>query len=95
MSAVETTIAVARDHPAFAGHFPGRPIVPAVVILAEVIAAVGKDRDWSIAQAKFLRPVGPGESLLLRHEPGDTQVRFEVRSGEHVVATGALAPRGP
>jgi 3-hydroxyacyl-[acyl-carrier-protein] dehydratase len=93
MSMMETRLAVARDHPAFAGHFPGRPIVPAVVILAEVMAAMGQDREWDIAQAKFLRPVGPGDALVLRHEAHGAQVRFEVRSGEHVVATGALAPR--
>ena len=92
---METRIAVARDHPAFAGHFPGHPIVPAVVILAEVIAAMGGDRGWDIAHAKFLRPVGPGDPLLLRHEASGAQVRFEVRSGDHVVATGALTPRAP
>ena len=95
MSMVETRLAVARDHPAFAGHVPGRPIVPAVVILAEVIAALGKDREWDIAQAKFLRPVGPGDALVLHHETHGARVRFEMRSGEHVVATGTLAPRTP
>jgi 3-hydroxymyristoyl/3-hydroxydecanoyl-(acyl carrier protein) dehydratase len=37
---VETPLAVTSDHPAFEGHFPGKPILPGVAILAEVLAAV-------------------------------------------------------
>ena len=28
------------DHPAFAGHFPGRPLLPGAMLLAEVIEAI-------------------------------------------------------
>ena len=30
---------IAKDHPALAGHFPGNPIVPGVLILDEVMRA--------------------------------------------------------
>ena len=90
---------IARDHPAFAGHFPGQPIVPGVVILAEALAAIeratGRSAErWEISQAKFLKPVGPGEALALHHEPLDSgSVRVEIRAGEALVANGVLAPR--
>lgn len=96
---VETTLAVARDHPAYDGHFPGRPILPAVVILAEVLAAIESataraPEHWEIANAKFLEPVVPGTALTLVHEATDSGgVRFEVRSASGVVASGMLAPR--
>ncbi len=35
----ETTLRIAPDHPAFAGHFPGAPIVPGVVLLDAAVHA--------------------------------------------------------
>ena len=49
---------VAPDHPAFAGHFPGRPVLPAVVLLSEILAEIEartgrSSQRWTIATAKF------------------------------------------
>lgn len=90
-------LAIPRDHPAYAGHFPGTPILPAVVLLAEVMAQVAiatgsEPRAWCVTQAKFTQAVLPGTPLELAHEttaPG--RVRFEVRSPEGGVAEGQLA----
>jgi 3-hydroxyacyl-[acyl-carrier-protein] dehydratase len=95
---MESALPVAADHPAYAGHFPGQPILPGVVLLAEVMAAIaeatgrGPER-WTLANVKFLGAVTPGTALALRHEEVDGNVRFEVRAGDRVVASGALAPR--
>ena len=44
---------IAPDHPALEGHFPGQPIVPAVVILDAVLAAAGQldQRNWDALSA--------------------------------------------
>ncbi|AVO49311.1 hypothetical protein C6568_08575 [Melaminivora suipulveris] len=85
---------VPADHPAFAGHFPDRPILPGVVLLdralllAQTLAPMAQ---WSIAQAKFQRPVGPGQTLTL--ELGEVRAglwELRVRSASRLVASGSL-----
>jgi len=89
---------VPTEHPAFAGHFPGRPIVPGVVLLDRAIGFANDwlddgDARWQIGNAKFLRPVGPGETLrfLLRQRPGGG-IAFTVRNAAGDVASGSLSP---
>lgn len=96
---METPVTIPRDHPAFAGHFPGQPVVPAVVLLAEALAAIelatGRAPDaWTVSGAKFLRPVGPDARLTVVHEESRQGRRFEIRSGETLVATGTLVAKG-
>ena len=89
-----TALRIARDHPAFAGHFPGHPVLPAVVLLSEAMAAIGAPAEGSsLDHAKFLLPVEPGTDLELEHETlASGAVRFEIRARRGVVATGVLAP---
>lgn len=83
---------VPSDHPAFAGHFPGRPIVPGVLLLDRLLAAVGRPCD--IAQAKFLSPVGPGETVEFSWAPqASGPLRFDITSAGRLVATGSLRER--
>lgn len=100
----ESTLFIVPGHPAFAGHFPGRPIVPGVVLLdAAVYAALqtlphttaldahGNPGTWQISSAKFLSPVGPGETLTIScHTAPSGSTRFDISSGSRKVATGSL-----
>ena len=82
---------IAADHPAYAGHFPGRPILPGVVLLdraQRVLQAAGLGPISGVAQAKFLSPVLPGEALMLDYEVGPTGVRFEIRCEARRIANG-------
>lgn len=100
-AAAEVPLAIARDHPAFEGHFPGRPILPGVALLGEVFAALARGAAFdpvafTLSSAKFLRPVPPGEPLVLRftQAPGGA-IRFEVHGDAGLVASGSVAPRRP
>jgi 3-hydroxymyristoyl/3-hydroxydecanoyl-(acyl carrier protein) dehydratase len=96
---MESALPIAVDHPAYAGHFPGHPILPGVVLLSEVMHAVGTatgrgPAQWTLANAKFLQPVTPGTALTLVHsQAADGALRFEVRSDAGLVASGTLSPR--
>jgi 3-hydroxyacyl-[acyl-carrier-protein] dehydratase len=102
MDAAEFSWAVPPDHPAFAGHFPARPIVPGVVLLdhALVFAAqmLGRPRSggWQVAQAKFFVPVGPSQLLrfALQTTPRGA-VAFSVSCEGREVAAGSLVPPPP
>jgi 3-hydroxymyristoyl/3-hydroxydecanoyl-(acyl carrier protein) dehydratase len=97
--AVETSLAIARDHPAFEGHFPGRPVLPGVVLLAEALAGIeattgNPPHAWTISIVKFLLPVDPGTPLTLALEPlASGAMRFEIRSPQGVVASGTCSLR--
>ena len=87
---------IPADHPAFAGHFPGRPIVPGVVLLDAAIHAIAVDLGCDVGAcqiktAKFLSPVGPNTELSLSHSGlSATGVRFEIATGTRKVASGQL-----
>ncbi|MDB5757077.1 MAG: acyl-coenzyme synthetase/AMP-(fatty) acid ligase-like protein [Burkholderia sp.] len=93
MSAAVLTIAA--DHPALAGHFPGMPVVPGVVLLDEALHAIGAalGADLSacrIASVKFLSPVLPGQAVEVLHESGAGSIRFTLMHGERKVASGVI-----
>jgi 3-hydroxymyristoyl/3-hydroxydecanoyl-(acyl carrier protein) dehydratase len=95
----ETSLRFAADHPAFAGHFPGRPIVPGVLLLDAAIHAIVQAHDntagggttCQVNSAKFLSPVAPEENLTLSwRDSGKGQVRFDIAGNGRQVATGML-----
>ncbi|MHB1198201.1 MAG: hotdog domain-containing protein [Polaromonas sp.] len=99
----ETTLLIAPDHPAFAGHFPGAPMVPGVLLLDAALHAAlqaqpmtSSDGDGArtvcqISSVKFLSPVGPGETLSISCTTSATgRTRFDISSGCRKVATGTL-----
>jgi 3-hydroxyacyl-[acyl-carrier-protein] dehydratase len=85
------------DHPALAGHFPGHPIYPGVVLLDAAIGAIEAHFGAAVLGlpvAKFLAPVRPGMALTLQANRSDSHVRFELATADGVrVATGSAVLR--
>lgn len=76
-------------HPAFAGHFPGAPMVPGALLLAEALAALGLGGAGTlIASAKFLHPVAPEQEVAVVRLDAR---RIELRAGGRRVAAAVLA----
>jgi 3-hydroxymyristoyl/3-hydroxydecanoyl-(acyl carrier protein) dehydratase len=93
----QAPLTIAADHPAFAGHFPGMPIVPGVILLDHALHAIAVDSGkpvtaWQISSVKFLSPLLPGETASIEHETlANGSIRFDVLSGERQIVTGSLA----
>ena len=91
---LESTLVFTPDHPAFAGHFPGAPIVPGVLLLDAALHALATESGRAvteIASAKFLHPVAPGELLGLSCQLNPAgRGRFEIVSGAQRAATGQV-----
>jgi len=88
----EARLRFPASHPAFAGHFPGSPMVPGALLLAAALEALGLARaDLELASAKFLQPVTPDTDVEVRCIPGVAGAsRLELRSAGRLVATAAL-----
>lgn len=76
---------IAPGHPCLDGHFPGRPVVPGVVLLDEVAAVLGVVPS-GFASVRFSRPVLPGEVVQVTGEAG----RFVGRVGDQVALQGLI-----
>ena len=80
----QSVLHIPSDHPAFAGHFPGTPIVPGVVLLDKVLDVLSNEialtvTDWQISSVKFLSPLTPGETASLEYEQlANGSIKFEV-----------------
>jgi len=84
---------ISAEHPALPGHFPGAPVVPGVVLLDCVAAALQRWRGQRIGglpQVKFLRPLLPDETAELVLIDDGKSIRFSIALGSAPIANGSI-----
>jgi len=92
---------VPLEHPVFAGHFPGTPIFPGVMLLDAVLHAIATANSMmldacEISAVKFLSPARPGDALTIHHAvAANGTIRFEIAAGARKIASGSIVPRSP
>jgi 3-hydroxyacyl-[acyl-carrier-protein] dehydratase len=84
------------DFPGFSGHFPGYPILPAVVQLVAAQCLIEEQKGHriecrSVQNAKFLQEIRPGNEILIqcadcpvKGQPGS---RIQIYSGDKIAAS--------
>ncbi len=94
-----SALTVDAGHPAFDGHFPGRPILPGVALIAEVLEAAFAEPVLArslgpaprLVAAKFFVPVAPGAALAIVWRATTKTLDWRVSDGAHDVASGQFA----
>lgn len=98
---VERTLTIPKEHPALAGHFPGFPIVPGVLVLDEVIETLkARYGDGLVVTGlpavKLSSPLKPEEPLMITIETEDADTAaFMCRVGSRLIASGSIRYRLP
>ena len=75
--------AVPKNHPALPGHFPGRPIVPGVLLLDQVLTHVSAVMNRPVVllqQVKFASALSPEETALVAFDSDGQRVTFSVKA---------------
>lgn len=89
---------IASTHPALPGHFPGHPVVPAVVILEQLRQAIAEryanQRISRIVQCKFLQPLLPEQAFDIELNREGERCRFKVVCQGRPIVQGELELEG-
>ncbi|MDP1768041.1 MAG: hypothetical protein Q8L74_04460 [Nitrospirota bacterium] len=92
----EWVLSISHDHPSLAGHFPGYPVVPGVVLLNEVLDVLRRGLAAPLMVkglpiVKFSSPIRPGEAVTIRvNEEAAGQATFSCRVDGRLVASGTI-----
>jgi 3-hydroxymyristoyl/3-hydroxydecanoyl-(acyl carrier protein) dehydratase len=95
MNGFSQTLQFDAGHPALPGHFPGQPLVPAVLLLEQLALALRAWRNQRLVrvpEAKFVAPLLPGETAQLHLTPAGSAARasFRIERGGVLLARGVI-----
>ncbi|HLP98920.1 MAG TPA: hypothetical protein VK149_10780 [Sideroxyarcus sp.] len=93
----QLTLHIAANHPTGAGHFPGNPIIPGALLLAEVLRCIERAEGvhfsaCNVKNAKFLHPARPGDTVTIEYgRSAQGTLEFQCAVGGSKVLAGAVS----
>jgi 3-hydroxyacyl-[acyl-carrier-protein] dehydratase len=90
-------LSIGADHPSLPGHFPGRPVVPGVVLLDRVAAAFERWHGAGVGalpQAKFLQPLLPDQCAEIELRRDGRRVAWRIVRDGVDIAVGSIEGAG-
>jgi 3-hydroxymyristoyl/3-hydroxydecanoyl-(acyl carrier protein) dehydratase len=89
-------VRIDHDHAGFAGHFPDRPVLPAIGQLVLIDTLLGRCDPGhrgivAVDQVRFQEPVGPDDTLTVAIRLDGDAVRFTIHRDGRSVGRGSLA----
>lgn len=69
------------------GHFPGRPVLPGVVLVRAALDAAGLVPPLELLQAKFLQPCTPQMALAVAWRQRGRRVDLRIEHGQTLMAS--------
>lgn len=91
------TLRFPADHPTGAGHFPGNPIIPGALLLAEVLRCIERAEgttfsSCNVKNAKFLAPARPGDMIEIEYaKSAQGSLTFDCLVAGNKVLSGAVS----
>jgi 3-hydroxyacyl-[acyl-carrier-protein] dehydratase len=88
---ITARVHVPAQHPSLPGHFPGHPVVPGVVLLDHVAAALERAGVGSLRRilaVKFLTPLLPEQVAYLTAVRDGPRVRFRIERDGTAILSG-------
>ena len=97
---VEKTWPIRQHQPTFSGHFPGKPILPGVLIIAHLKATLSEHLDKPlrlsfVKRQKFIAPVEPDLDLTISinqiaQDNDEIHVSYQATANQQRVAKGSI-----
>ena len=92
---MDYSFTIETTHPSLKGHFPNKPVIPAVIILDEVINIVKIIKPGftveTIPMVKFSHPLLPEQLVSVEiKEKNDTTISFNCSHNKIKLVTGQL-----
>jgi 3-hydroxyacyl-[acyl-carrier-protein] dehydratase len=84
------------SHPTAVGHFPGNPIIPGALLLAEVLRRIEQAEgaryvSCNVKSAKFLHPARPGDLVEIEYSRSALgTIEFQCAVGGTKVLSGGI-----